>query len=158
MEQQIINLPTENEIFSDETRLNLPKRLSANVRRGEMRKVLGEYADMSGCYVHYLEDENGNKTIIYIGQTSRTYAERLSFEFTMSREPVSHRFVEEMTRHINENHTIYTVLFPGGSEKMNKIIPLENVSPIESEKNRRLLLEQALIAKFNSENLLNSSH
>lgn len=149
-----MTLPTAEEIFSAAIKFNLPKRLRADgTRSNEMRIALGEYAEKKGCYVHYWEKDNSEKIIIYVGQTSKSYASRLNFEFTMSRNPVSARFREEMTEHINAKHRIYTVLIPSDSEIMNKFI----ASEYKSEKDRRLLMEQALITIFDSDNLLNST-
>lgn len=147
-------LPTAEEIFLAAIKFNLPKRLRADgTRSNAMRISLGEYAEKKGCYVHYWEKNEDEKIIIYVGQTSKSYASRLNFEFTMSRKPVSVRFREKMTEHINAKHTIYTVLIPSDSEIMNRFIAPE----YKSEKDRRLLMEQALITIFDSDNLLNST-
>ncbi len=154
MKDLIIQLPTEKEIFNNKERFELPLRKDCKTK-STMRNALKEYAKQKGCYIHFLLNEKDEGKIIYIGQTSKSYAERLNFEFTISRNPVSPKFTSAMKAHYKAKNKIYTVFFT--DEKIKEMIKEPALLRDNLETSRRLLFEQVLILRFYSEDLINTS-
>ncbi len=147
----VITIPTVNALMERNPQVCLKIRKSSEEDVPFTKDVLekiGDYAGARGVYVHLWEKSPRGPIVIYVGQTGRSFRERLNWEFSLQHDPVSQKFRDGIRPHIGKND-VFTVFF--NESDLAKMV--SGCKP--SNKSLRLLVEQAMIAAYESEELLN---
>ena len=104
-----------------------------------------------GVYVHLWKKSAQETVVRYVGQTKKSFRKRLNRELTLENACCSKEFCKAMLNHMNDRD-IVTVLFPDA--EIAKLVTVSGCKNPEGE-SLRLLLEQAMVTAYNSEDLLN---
>lgn len=146
-----INLPSLEELIKREPRVCLNIRMGNDSAPPFSQKAIEcakGYADEKGIYVHLWKRNPRKPIVIYVGQTGQSFRKRLNWEFSLQHNPVSQKFRDGIRPHIGKSD-VFTVFF--NESDLAKMV--SGCKP--SNKSLRLLVEQAMIAAYESEELLN---
>lgn len=149
-----ISLPSLSELKKRTPRVYLKVSESNDGVRPFSKEVIEELGDLvkrTGIYVHLWEKSSTKTVVRYVGQTGDSFKKRLNKEFVLQNKQVSQSFREKIKEHI-EKRNLYTVFFDD-----NDIQKMVMASRRKKRKKEvlRLLVEQAMIFAYNSNDLLN---
>ena len=147
------NMPSPEEIFGRRpcVTLNVRKeRKGSSPFNADALKEASDYARKTGIYVHIWQKDDGTKCIRYVGQTGRSFRERLNFELTAENHACSKYFYTNLEHHVGKGD-LSTVFF--SDEEIADMVSVQGGKP--SAESLRLLVEQAMTIAYNSSDLLN---
>ena len=104
-----------------------------------------------GVYVHLLEKNSLETIVLYVGQTGQNFKKRLNWELSLQHNPVSEQFTEEMKKHVGKKE-VSTIFFD--EDDLDGMVDAPEKFKVKKEV-LRLLVEQAMVLAYNSDDLLN---
>lgn len=119
----------------------------------EALNQMGRYRDASGIYIHILTKQDNKRVILYVGQTGKSFRDRINNELTMENRQCSQKFIDGMKSHVGKND-VSTVFFDDDEIRKMVTVP-EAQNCIPQKDSIRLLVEQAMVIAYFNDELLN---